>query len=93
MSIQDTLNERQSTHGDFADNARVSQALKKVMRDINMYYGGPAEIAYTDIQKETIDMICLKLSRIASNPNVADHWRDIAGYATLAEKELVDKQS
>lgn len=83
MSIQDTLTERQKTHGDFADNARISQALKQAMFRYSFVQDG-----YTDIQKEVIDMICLKLSRIACNPKEPDHWKDIAGYATLAEKEL-----
>ena len=77
--IETILEERQTTHGHFADNAQVSQALKEIMRDTTRY---------TPIQAEAIDMICLKLSRIASNPDVKDHWDDIAGYATLAANDL-----
>jgi hypothetical protein len=32
MNVQDTLDERQHTHGDFAENARVMQAMKEVAR-------------------------------------------------------------
>ena len=38
-------------------------------------------------------MILHKVARImAGNPKEADHWRDIAGYATLAVKELEREQ-
>lgn len=76
------LKERGKTHGDFADNAKVSQELKFIIRT-NL---GVSELTY--VQREALDMICLKVSRILSNPNVKDHWDDIAGYATLASKDL-----
>ena len=79
--IQDTLNERESTHGGFSDSARVTQELKMVLHCENA--------VMTDTQKEAIDMICHKLGRIVcGNPNHKDHWHDIAGYATLVENEL-----
>jgi hypothetical protein len=38
-----------------------------------------------DDQRETLDMIAHKIGRIlAGDPNVEDHWKDIAGYATLS---------
>jgi len=74
------LAERNRTHGEFDENARISQALKLTLRDANGY----AHLSM--VQREALDMICLKISRIVSaNPNVADHWTDIAGYARLAE--------
>ena len=75
------LVEREKTHGDFAQNALISQMLKSIM-----HRGDPTK--YTDVQAEAIDMICLKLSRIASGQAYhADHWDDIAGYAKLASEE------
>jgi hypothetical protein len=72
--------ERGKTHGSFASNARISQELKTVIKRF--------EYNYSDVQKEAIDMICLKLSRIASgHANFKDHWDDIAGYAHLAAQE------
>lgn len=80
--IEKTLKERGTTHGDFTDNARVSQELKEVLRCEN------AELSA--VQMEAIDMICHKLARIVcGNANHADHWHDIAGYATLAENRIV----
>lgn len=80
--MENILEERQKTHGEFEDNARISQTLKA-----NLQAGFDGR-ATTPVQREALDMICLKLSRICSNPNVADHWDDIAGYATLAAREL-----
>lgn len=73
--------ERGTTHGSFAENARISQSLKRIMHIQDTAY-------YTEVQKEAIDMICLKLSRIASgHAHFKDHWDDIAGYAHLAAQE------
>lgn len=78
--------ERHTTHGDFADNARVSQGLKTIFHE---------EIDCKPISveaAESLDMIALKLSRILSGrADEPDHWRDIAGYATLVVKELEKK--
>jgi hypothetical protein len=77
-----TLNERNPTHGNFTDNAALSQALKE---SIALH----TRAILSAVQQEAIDMIVLKLSRIATgNPNEPDHWRDIAGYADLARAEL-----
>lgn len=73
---------RQTTHGNFADNARISQYLKRYFRLWNGVGTGPA---FNDIHAEALDMICLKLSRIISGQaDFHDHWDDIAGYAKLA---------
>ena len=43
-------------------------------------------------QLEALEMICHKIARIvAGDPDFADHWRDIAGYATLVANELEAK--
>ena len=81
MDIKETLNERQGTHGDFTDNARVSQELKQLLHS-NLS-------DRNNVQQEAIDMICHKLSRIVcGNAYEPDHWRDIAGYATLVVERL-----
>jgi hypothetical protein len=78
LSTEALLNERGKTHGSFVRNAEVSQRLK----DIFQYYGGDLHV----VQKEALDMIALKISRILSGQGAyADHWDDIAGYATLAK--------
>lgn len=73
---------RQSTHGDFRTNARISQHLKAAVRG----YEGWDHL--DDVEKESIDMICLKLSRIVSGKSLErKHWEDVEGYAHLAVKE------
>ena len=48
----------------------------------------PSSVGYdrlSPVQREAVDMICLKLSRIISGQShFRDHWDDIAGYARLA---------
>lgn len=83
MNTEAILAERKATHGSFSDNARISQALKR------MLHAEPTWLALTEIQKEAIDMFCLKLSRIMSGQAATkDHWDDLAGYAILASKEI-----
>lgn len=82
MSIEKTLTERNSTHGDFAANAKISQGLKRFI------YNQEGYSTLTDVQCEALDHICTKISRILSGgQNHKDNWHDIAGYATLAEQE------
>lgn len=82
-SIEAILAERGKTHGDFTDNARVMQSLKRIVH---------AEAGWdklTDVQREALHMILHKVGRIISgNPNTHDHWDDIAGYAKLASERI-----
>lgn len=80
-SIKTILKARGKTHGDFTDNAAISQRFKEIIRehDVNL----------SDVQKEGLDMIAHKLGRIlAGNPNEPDHYDDIAGYATLMSERI-----
>src|SRR5687767_13780102 len=73
------LNERSTTHGSFTDNAKYGQTLRLLFRQSKGW------VHATTIQQEALDMIACKLSRILSGqPEFEDHWRDLAGYATLA---------
>jgi hypothetical protein len=84
MTIQDTLDERKNTHGDFAENARLSRTLKEVM------YVTPGWHALTHVQREALDVIQAKIARILSgNPDEEDHWRDICGYSELARQNII----
>lgn len=86
MEAQTIIDERQKTHGEFSDNAAMSQMLKAVFNN----YGRDKRSA---VQNEALDLIAVKLSRILSNPIVSDHWDDIAGYATLAANEIRSNQT
>ena len=87
METNEILAERGKTHGDFAENAVCSQNLKAIV------YGHGCELL-TPVQREALDNICQKISRIITgNPNHKDSWVDIAGYATLAAREIPDGNS
>ena len=78
--ITTTLQQRQNTHGSFNENARIAQHLREFYRSC------PGWHLLSEVQKEALDYNIGKDSRILSgNPNEPDHWRDKAGYSTLAE--------
>lgn len=86
MNVSDTLKSRKDTHGRFIDVAKISQSIKTIITE------APNKHCFTNVQIEAIDMIASKLARIAcGNPSEADHWHDIAGYATLVEKYLKEQ--
>lgn len=82
-NIQTTLQTRQQSHGDFRHVATMSQNAKRVLK---------SSAAWNDLepwQQEALESICLKLARIMSgNSFDADHWHDIAGYASLVVREI-----
>ncbi len=81
--INETLAQRQETHGDFATHAEICQSLKNSIQIPN----GWGRLQYD--QREALDMIAHKIARILNgNPNTHDHWHDIAGYATLVANRL-----
>lgn len=78
------LASRGKTHGPFAENARVMQALKREARS------GVTYEKLSDAHKEALDMILHKVGRIVNGDgNFDDHWVDISGYAELAKIECV----
>ena len=89
--IQKTLISREKTHGDYETQSLVSQRIKSIILerlnhpDVNTPHSGFLE---------AVDMICLKLARIAcGNYKEPDHWHDIAGYALLAERIAISLDS
>jgi hypothetical protein len=77
-SVRELLDCRQTTHGNFADNARIAQALKLVFRS------APNWSALTDVQREALEMLSGKLARFLSGDSShADHIDDAIGYLTL----------
>lgn len=84
-NVEETLAAREKTHGSFCDVAKTSQQLKDVVRSAAI--GRP----FTYNQLEALENICQKMARILNgNNNHADSWHDIAGYATLIERELIN---
>ena len=81
--IEELLAERGKVHGDFTYHALFTQCLKENMRN------APNWNNLSHVQKESLEMIQHKIGRIlAGDPNHADHWDDIAGYATLAAQRV-----
>jgi uncharacterized protein DUF6378 len=75
------LAERGKTHGKFEDHAHYAQELKRII--------SWEAHKFTDEQREALAMIAHKIGRImAGDPNFADHWDDIAGYARLVSRAL-----
>ena len=81
--IDDTLNERHKTHGDYHEQAELSCALRDLFQTAGKWR------TLTRVEKDAALMIAVKLSRaLTGNPHEADHWKDIQGYARLVEKDL-----
>ena len=79
--VNEVLNERGKRYGLFKDHAQISQQLKKAMRS--------NEYKLTYDQQEALEMIFHKIARILNgDPNYADSWVDIAGYAKLVADRL-----
>ena len=86
FSTDTMLASRSTTHGDFALNAYVSQTIKSAFR--------ATCVGLTSVQREALDLIATKLSRIASGQaDYRDHWDDIIGYATLAIRDIEARTS
>lgn len=99
MSIETTLAERGKRYGDFSDHARISQALQVVMREFCVVQddvkaaGSGGSVRPWDhlpaIHRQALTVIADKIARILSgDPNYADNWHDIQGYAKLVEERL-----
>jgi hypothetical protein len=76
--VQAILTARGDTHGDYTNQTIRAQIIKNVFRQ------GKNWPALNFTQKETLEMIAHKLSRILEGKSdFRDHWDDIAGYAVL----------
>lgn len=83
MSADAVIEDREESHGDYRQQAQFAQLLKGLFHGHKRWSGLPAE------QRESVDMIIVKLSRImAGNSSEPDHWIDIAGYATMIHNLL-----
>ena len=83
MSVQDTLTERGGRYGDFSDHAEIAQSLQKTMRQTSGWDRLDAP------KKQALTVIADKIARILNgDPEYADNWHDIQGYARLVEERL-----
>jgi len=83
--IQATLDERGTRYGEFMGHAEITMELKNT---ISLYVIARHKTLEAD-QLEALDMICHKIGRIINgDPDYADSWHDIAGYAQLVANRL-----
>jgi hypothetical protein len=83
--VDATLDARAVDYGKFIEGAEVMQMLKRVVQ--NALSNRDKTLAHD--QAESLDMIIHKIGRIINgNPDVVDHWLDIAGYAQLVADRL-----
>jgi len=86
MNITDTLSDREKKYGSFAANAHIAQGLKNAARSTGNWYYLPED------QREAIEMILHKIARqINGAKDYPDNFHDIAGYAMLAEQEILSQ--
>lgn len=81
VKTEDILTERGKNYGEFKTHAYITQDLKRCMR----IQEPPTNWeTMEDFQREALEMIAHKIGRILNgDPNYADSWDDIAGYAKL----------
>ena len=83
MSVTDTLTERGKRYGKFKDHAQVTQLIKGAM------FSHRSKLQFAPDQVEALEMIAHKIGRILNgDPDYADSWHDIAGYAQLVADRL-----
>jgi len=83
--VNTTLDERGKRYGSFPGHAQVTQRLKGVILTELQTRGTCLQFD----AMEALDMICHKIGRIINgDPDYADSWHDIAGYATLVENRI-----
>lgn len=88
-NITTTLIDRGSRYGKFTGHAKITQDIKSCFRaaDLSKWH------RLDDDQKEALEMIAHKLGRIINgDPNYADSWVDIAGYAKLVADRLTGEE-
>jgi hypothetical protein len=83
--VDATLDARAVDYGKFIEGAEVMQMLKRV---VQVALNNRDKTLAHD-QAEAMDMIIHKIGRIINgNPDVVDHWLDVAGYAQLVADRL-----
>jgi hypothetical protein len=83
--LNQILTERGDRYGTFTGHAALTQHLKGVIRQALIERGK----VLADDQMEALEMIVHKIGRIVNgDPDYADSWQDVAGYAQLVADRL-----
>lgn len=82
-TVANTLAERGSRYGEFADHAKIAQGLQDVMRSHPNWDKLDLDM------KQALTVIADKIARILNgDPFYIDNWHDLQGYAKLIEDRL-----
>ena len=85
QDVNSILNVRANNYGKFKDGAALMQAIKRELAS----HAAKHDKTFADDQWEALEMIVHKIGRIVNgNPNKADSWDDIAGYAKLVSDRI-----
>ena len=83
-NINETLAKRLVQHGPFHKHARIEDNLRHILE----VYGD----RLSTVQEIGLGMIMHKIARILNGGHrQSDTWQDIAGYAILAEQEILNE--
>ena len=96
--LEGMLSERGKRYGKFTGHAVITQTIKRAMREYKLpckdapdFFYIPFDLLAED-QKEALDMVAHKIGCILNgDPDYADSWDDIAGYAKLVGDRLNGK--
>lgn len=81
--VGEILFERGERYGNYLEQTAISNKIKGAIQGVPAYWSMESD------QKDALDMIAVKMSRIVNgDPDYADNWADIAGYATLVKDRL-----
>lgn len=87
QTTNEMLEERGSRYGNYAEQTEI---IHEIIEGIHS--AGNAGMNMLEMkpdQKDALYMIIVKISRILNgDPDYADNWEDIAGYATLVADRL-----
>ena len=88
MSVSDTLEQRGLRYGAFINHAAISQGLQDIMRE------APNWSTLDVDMRQALTTIVDKIARILNgDPRYTDNYHDIAGYALLVEKRLLEEEN
>lgn len=83
--LNQILTERGDRYGTFQGHAQISRTFKRMADGFAADRGK----VLADDQQEALDMIFHKIARVLNgDPDYADSWQDIAGYAQLVADRL-----
>lgn len=84
--LNETLKERGNRYGDFSEHAVIAQDIQDAMRCREGWD------RLDPVKKQALTVISDKIARILSgDPEYADNWHDIQGYAKLVEERLINE--